>query len=68
MVNAPTGSPTFYKIQLPDLDGEEFAAAVNSRIQGLELKDRVMVIAEELRRRLPDHYVTAGRRACRLAG
>lgn len=22
--------------QLPDLDGEEFAAAVNSRIQGLE--------------------------------
>ena len=45
--------------QLPDLDGEEFAAAVNSRIQGLELKDRVMVIAEELRRRLPDHYVTA---------
>ena len=41
------------------LDGEEFAAAVNSRIQGLELKSRVMVITEELRLRLPDDYVTA---------
>ena len=41
------------------LEGEEFAAAVNSRIQGLELKSRVMVITEELRLRLPDDYVTA---------
>lgn len=45
--------------RLPDLDGEEFAGAVDSRIQGLELKDRVMVIAEELRLRIPDDYVTA---------
>ena len=41
------------------LDGEEFAAAVNSRIQGLELKSRVMVITEELRLMLPQDYVTA---------
>lgn len=38
------------------IDSEEYASAVDARVQGFELKDRVLVLAEELRRRLPKSY------------
>ncbi len=41
------------------LDADDYAAAVDARIAGLELKDRVLVLAEELRARLPQDYETA---------
>ncbi|MDO5511462.1 DNA alkylation repair protein [Corynebacterium sp.] len=41
------------------LDGEDFAGAVDRRVEGLELKDRVLVIAEELRERLGGDYVAS---------
>lgn len=40
----------------PGLGADELAAAVDARVHGLELKDRVLVIAEELERRLPGDY------------
>lgn len=43
----------------PGLDAEEFAQAVDAQITGLELKGRTLVIARELRKRLPSDYVTA---------
>lgn len=45
--------------QLPDLDVEGYAAEVDRRIPGLELKDRVLVLAEGLRDRLPAAYPDA---------
>lgn len=39
------------------VDGEEFARAVDARIGDLELKDRVLVIARELREQLGEDYV-----------
>lgn len=41
------------------VDGEAFARAVDARIEGLELKDRVLVLAEELRRQLGGDYVSS---------
>lgn len=41
------------------IDAEDYASAVDARIGDLELKDRVLVLAEELRHRLPEDYPTA---------
>ncbi|HIW90329.1 MAG TPA: hypothetical protein H9870_01475 [Candidatus Corynebacterium avicola] len=41
------------------VDAEDYAAAVDSRVGELELKDRVLVLAEELRERLPGDYPEA---------
>lgn len=43
----------------PDFDVEDYAAEVDKRIPGLELKDRVLVLAEGLRARLPEEYTKA---------
>ncbi|MER7505708.1 DNA alkylation repair protein [Nonomuraea pusilla] len=40
----------------PEFDVESYAAEVERRIPGKELKDRVLVLAEGLRTRLPDDY------------
>ncbi len=41
------------------VDTADYATAVDARVDGLELKDRVLVLAEELRRRLPEAYPEA---------
>ncbi|MEU9861972.1 DNA alkylation repair protein [Streptomyces sp. NPDC047971] len=43
----------------PGFDVEGYAAEVDSRIPGKELKDRVLVLAEGLRTRLPADYADA---------
>ncbi|MDT0329149.1 DNA alkylation repair protein [Nocardiopsis lambiniae] len=43
----------------PDFDVEGYAAEVDARVGPLELKDRVMVMAESLRARLPASYPDA---------
>ncbi len=43
----------------PGFDVEDYASEVEERIIGLELKDRVMVLAEGLRTRLPEDYTAA---------
>lgn len=43
----------------PDFDVEGYAAEVASRVGPLELKDRVLVMAEGLRGRLPESYPEA---------
>ncbi|WP_055716863.1 DNA alkylation repair protein [Streptomyces torulosus] len=43
----------------PDFDVEGYAAEVEQRIPGKELKDRVLVLTEGLRSRLPEDYPTA---------
>lgn len=45
--------------ELPGFDVEGYAAEVDRRIPGLELKDRVLVLAEGLRDRLPADYPAA---------
>lgn len=40
----------------PEFDVEDYAAEVERRIPGKELKDRVLVLAEGLRIRLPEDY------------
>lgn len=44
--------------RVPDMDVEGFASSVDGRIGGLELKDRVLVLAEELYVRLPGDYIS----------
>ncbi|WP_236568048.1 MULTISPECIES: DNA alkylation repair protein [unclassified Nocardiopsis] len=44
---------------LPDFDTPGYAAQVDRRVTGLELKDRVLVLAEGLRSRLPVDYPEA---------
>ena len=41
------------------IDTENYAAAVDAKVEGLELKDRVLILADELRKRLPDDYLDA---------
>ncbi|WP_150243372.1 DNA alkylation repair protein [Nocardiopsis quinghaiensis] len=44
---------------LPGFDTAGYAAEVDRRVPGLELKDRVLVLAEGLRSRLPEDYTKA---------
>ncbi|SCL14824.1 3-methyladenine DNA glycosylase AlkC [Micromonospora nigra] len=44
---------------LPGFDIDGYAEAVDRRIPGKELKDRVLILAEEMRSRLPERYVDA---------
>lgn len=41
------------------IDTQDYAAAVDAKVEGLELKDRVLTLAEELRKRLPEDYLEA---------
>lgn len=43
----------------PDFDVDSYAAEVDRRVGPLELKDRVLVMAQGLRDRLPEHYPEA---------
>lgn len=43
----------------PEFDVDGYAAEVGRRILGKELKDRVLVLAEGMRSRLPENYVDA---------
>lgn len=43
----------------PEFDVDGYATAVDDRVGPLELKDRVLAMAEELRDRLPGHYPDA---------
>ncbi|SIO84543.1 DNA alkylation repair protein [Nocardiopsis sp. JB363] len=43
----------------PEFDVESYAAEVDRRVGPLELKDRVLVMAQGLRDRLPEHYPEA---------
>ncbi len=43
----------------PEFDADDYAQEVNQRVGTLELKDRVLVLAEGLRSRLPADYPTA---------
>lgn len=43
----------------PEFDVESYATETESRIPGKELKDRVLVLAEGLRTRLPADYADA---------
>ncbi|MGP3980117.1 DNA alkylation repair protein [Streptomyces sp. KR80] len=43
----------------PEFDVEDYAAEVEERIPGKELKDRVLVLTEGLRTRLPEDYADA---------
>ncbi|GHC82982.1 hypothetical protein GCM10007079_23720 [Nocardiopsis terrae] len=44
---------------LPHFDTRGYAAEVDRRVPGLELKDRVLILAEGLRSRLPESYPKA---------
>ena len=46
---------------VPDFDVEGYAAEVNARVGPLELKDRVLVLAQGLKQRLPEDYPEAVR-------
>ncbi|WP_010273185.1 DNA alkylation repair protein [Paenibacillus senegalensis] len=52
----------------PDFPSQHFIQEVQSRVDGLELKARVAVIAEQLRRTLPKDYSAAVRLLLKLLG
>lgn len=70
MTNTETGHKKYYNGEcakviaeminpLYQINGDEYAAEVQSKIGPLELKDRVYVLADGLRRRLPEDYPSA---------